>query len=153
MRVELFELWMRSDPKPRGGCINGMNVDDEFPVLHWLLREHVAEVFAALMDQRREELQEFVIWLLKKARHYAECFTSSYQGWSYVTYTYGRPRFRFCARLALEVEKSAIDLGINVPDDARLPEMPDLDRGGFSALFTSKRQALRFVRAMKEQQD
>jgi hypothetical protein len=34
LRAALFELWMDIEPKPVGGSIGGMNMDDEFPVLH-----------------------------------------------------------------------------------------------------------------------
>jgi hypothetical protein len=153
MRAELFDCWMRSDPKPCGGDINGMGMDNEFPVLHWILREYVGGVFAALVDQRRQQLQEFVLWLLGEARYFAEYFSPSYEYTSYVVYAYGRPRFEACARLALEVENAALALGFNVPDDVRLPDMPTIDDHGWAVEFASSRQAKAFVRRMRKQQD
>jgi hypothetical protein len=138
MRAELFDRWLRSDPKARGGDINGMGMDNEFPVLHWLLKDAATRVFAALVDQRRRELQEFVLWLLKEARRFAEYFSPSYRYTSFVVYAYGRPRFETCARLALEVENAAIELGFDIPDDVRLPEMPTIDDHGWAVEFASK---------------
>jgi hypothetical protein len=110
-------------------------------------------VFAALVDQRRQQLQEFVIWLLEKGRYYAKYFSSSYEYTSFTVYAYGRPRFETCARLALEVENAAIALGFNVPDDVKLPEMPTIDDHGWAVEFASSSQAKAFVRKMREQQD
>jgi hypothetical protein len=107
----------------------------------------------SLVEKCPQELQQFVIWLLGKARHYAEYFTSSYRFTSFVVYAYGRPRFEVCARLASEVDNAAIDLGINVPDDARLTGMPNIGHAGFAVQFASMRRAKKFVRNMQDRQD
>jgi hypothetical protein len=121
MRVRLFELWLRTEPKPRGGVIHGLNVDDEFGVLHWILKKNAADVLSRFVEEQRDALERFVDWLLEKARAYTKYFTGSYHYTSSVVYEFGRPRFAARIRLALEVEKAAIALGLTVPDDARLP--------------------------------
>jgi len=101
-------------------------MDDELPVLHWLLRERVAEIFQVLIENRQKELQEFVSWFLGAARRYARYFTRCYKFDSFVAYAYGRPRFALWARLAKEVQDAATSLGIPILEEVRLPAMPRL---------------------------
>ena len=112
MRARLLDLWLRAEPKPVGGSICGLNVDDEFGVLHWLLSGQVVAVFAELIDTCREDLERFAIWLLGKARPFAQYLTSDDPFSSFVVYAFGRPRYRVRVRLALELEKAALDLGL-----------------------------------------
>ena len=91
------------------------------------MREHVAGVFALLLERRGDDLRRFVAWLLAKARFSAEHFEAGYKFGSFVVYTFGRPRHAVRARLAREVERAALDLNIPVPDSVKLPAMPDLD--------------------------
>jgi hypothetical protein len=59
-RAGLFELRLRAEPKPKGGGIAGMLMDDELPILHWLLREQVTGVFQILVENHHDRLREFV---------------------------------------------------------------------------------------------
>ena len=126
LRAGLFELWLRATPKPKGGLLYG-TMDDELPVLHWLLREQAAEVFQSLVGTHHKDLQEFVSWFLGEARQYTEYFTGSYKFTSFIAVMYGRPRFAAWARLAKEVQDAATSLGIAVPEAVLLPAMPDLE--------------------------
>jgi hypothetical protein len=99
---------LRTEPKPKGGIMSGLgNRDNELPVLHWLLRERVPEIFQVLVENRQKELAEFVSWFLGEARPYARYFTGSYKFDSFVVYAYGRPRFAAWAQLGKEVEDAA----------------------------------------------
>jgi hypothetical protein len=129
-RVELFKRWLRCEPKPRGGKINDLNIDDEFPVLHWILRENANDVFSAADVDDLDGLREFIVWVLRKGRHYAEYFDGTYRWSSFNMYTSGCPRFQLCAKLAREIENGAIAIGIDVPDAVRLPAMPHIGMGG-----------------------
>jgi hypothetical protein len=137
LRAGLFELWLRTDPKPKGGAITGMNMDNELPVLHWLLWKQVAEVFQDMIRTRRSELQEFVSWFLDKARAYTEYFTGGYKFGSFNVYAHGRPRYAAWARLAQEIQDAATNLGIPFPEELRLPAMPDLEEPTRAFLVTS----------------
>jgi hypothetical protein len=137
LRAGLFELWLRAEPKPKGGRLWLGSMDDELPVLHWLLRERAAEVFQDLIGTHRRALKEFVSWLLDKARPYAEYFTGGYKFTSFVVYTYGRPRFAAWAKLAKEVEDAATNLGIAILEGVRLPAMPHLEEPTRSFSTTS----------------
>lgn len=151
LRAGLFELWLRTSPKPKGGVLYG-TMDDELPVLHWLLREQAAEVFQALVGTRHEELQEFVPWFLGKAYPYTKYFTGSYKFTSFVVYTYGRPRFAAWARLANEVQDAATRVGIAVPSDVQLPAMPHLEAPTRALCITSPVQmSSRLVKRIAEQ--
>jgi hypothetical protein len=68
-------------------------MDDELPVLHWLLRGQAPEVFQGLVETHLNELQEFVSWFSDKAHPYAKYFTGHYNYSSSTVDTYGRPRF------------------------------------------------------------
>jgi hypothetical protein len=92
-----------------------MRMDDELPVVDWLLRDRVAEIFQTLAPNHRDELQQFVLWFLDRARRYTPYFTGEYEYTSFVVYAYGRPRFALWARLAREVEEAAMNLGIPIP--------------------------------------
>ena len=127
LRAGLFELWLRAEPKPNGGRFFCGNMDDELPVLHWLLRERAAQIFQGLVGTRHQELQEFVSWFLGKARPYTSYFTGGYKFTSFITYAYGRPRYAAWAKLAKEVQDAATSLGISIPESLRLPAMPDLE--------------------------
>ena len=127
VRAGLFELWLRADPKPKGGIMSVGHMDNELPVLHWLLREQVAAIFEVLIGNRRQELEKFVSWFLGEALYYARYFTGSYKFDSFVVYAYGRPRFALWARLAKEVQNAATSLGIAFPEEVRLPAMPRLE--------------------------
>jgi hypothetical protein len=123
IRARLFELWLRSEPKPTGGGIGGMLMDGELPVLHWLLHDQVAEVFQALAQNHHDELREFVCWFLEKAHPYTRYFTGAYKYTSSIVSNYGRPRFAAWVRLAQEIEAAAMSLGISIPEGLRLPVM------------------------------
>jgi hypothetical protein len=127
LRAGLFELWMRAAPKPKGGDISGMCMDDELPVLHWLLREQVREVFEVVTESRPYELREFVAWFMNKSRSHTEYFSGNYEYSSFNEYTYGRPRHAAWVRLAQEVQNAAAILGISFPKRARLPALPTLE--------------------------
>ena len=103
------------------------HMNDDLPVLHWLLHEQVAAIFEVLIENRRQELQTFVSWFLGEARQYSRYFTGRYRFDSFVVYAYGRPRFALWARLAKEVQDAATSLGISFPEEVRLPAMPNLD--------------------------
>jgi hypothetical protein len=122
-RGGLFELWLRTEPKPKGGGISGMLMDDELPILHWLLSEQVAGVFQILPENHHDQLREFVCWFLDKARRYTDYFTGNYRYSSSIVYNFGRPRFAAWVRLAQEVQAAAVSLGISIPEDVRLPPM------------------------------
>jgi hypothetical protein len=122
-RAGLFELWLRAEPKPKGGDISGMLMDDELPILHWLLREQVAGVFQVIAESHNDELREFVCWFLDKARRYTQYFSGNYRYSSSIVYNFGRPRFAAWLRLAEEVQAAAVSLGISIPEDVRLPAM------------------------------
>jgi hypothetical protein len=122
-RAGLFELWLRAEPKPKGGGISGMLMDDELPILHWLLREQVAEVFQILAENHHDQLRKFVCWFLGKAHHYTQYFSGNYRYSSSIVYNFGRPRFAAWVRLAEEVQTAAVSLGISFPGDLRLPAM------------------------------
>jgi hypothetical protein len=126
-RAALFELWLRSDPKPTGGGIAGMMMDDELPILHWLLRDQVAEVFQVLAPSHHYQLREFACWFLEEARRYTEYFSGSYRYSSFNVYAFGRPRFAAWVRLAQEVQDAAAKLGMIIPEGLRLPAMPELE--------------------------
>jgi hypothetical protein len=57
LRGGLFELWLRAEPKPKGGIMSVGHMENELPVLHWLLREQVAAIFEVLIENRRPELR------------------------------------------------------------------------------------------------
>jgi hypothetical protein len=122
-RAGLFELWLRAEPKAKGGGISGMLMDDELPILHWLLRDQVAEVFQAIAESHNDQLREFVCWFLGKARHDTEFFSGNYRYSSSIVHNFGRPRFAAWVRLAQEVQAAAVSLGISIPEDVRLPAM------------------------------
>jgi hypothetical protein len=149
MRARLFELWLRAEPKPVGGSICGLTADDEFGVLHWLLSGQVAGVFAELIDRRREDLERFVLWLLGKARPFAQYLNYDYPFSSFVGYAFGFPHYRVRVRLALEVEKAALHLDLDIPEDVRLPEMPNLDRQDFAGLLPDTPRSKRILRGMQ----
>ncbi len=114
-----------------GFCFSG----SEFPFLRWLLAGHVRAVFSDLMGRRPDELGAVRPLAAPEAHYYASCFSADYRFGSYNEFTFGRPLFRACAQLGLEVEKAALALGIAVPDDVRLPAMPALNNGGWSILL------------------
>jgi hypothetical protein len=91
IRAGLFELWIRAEPKPTGGDISGMHMDDELPILHWLLREHAAKVFRTVVENHHSELQEFVLWFLGKARNHTEHFSGNYEYHSFNVYALPPP--------------------------------------------------------------
>lgn len=101
-------------------------MDDELPVLHWLLRERAAEVFQHLVGTHRKAIEEFVSWFLGKSHPYAKYFTGRYNYTSSTVYTYGRPRFAAWAMLGKEVQDAATSLEIPFPEALRFPAMPDL---------------------------
>ena len=136
LRVGLFELWLRAKPKPKGGHLWLGNMDDELPVLHWLLREQAAEIFQGLVGTHRKAIEEFVSWFLGKARPYTQYFTGGYN-FSFITYAYGRPRFAAWAKLGKEVQDAATSLGIPLPEASGLPAMPDLEIPTRWSLVTS----------------
>jgi hypothetical protein len=111
-RAGLFELWLRAEPKPKGGGIAGMLMDDELPILHWLLRDQVAEVFQAIAESHNDQLREFVSLFLDKARRYTEYFSGNYRYSSSIVYNFGRPRFAAWVGLAQEVQAAAVSLGL-----------------------------------------
>jgi len=127
LRAGLFELWLRAEPKPKGGLFYCGSMDNELPVLHWLLRERAVEVFEGLIGTHRKAIEEFVSWFLDKARPYAKYFTGRYHYTSSTTYTYGRPRFAAWSLLGKEVQDASTSLGIPFPKSLRLPAMPDLE--------------------------
>jgi hypothetical protein len=133
----LFALWLRAKPKPKGGLLYCGNMDDELPVLHWLLREQAAEVLQGLVGTHRKAIEEFVSWFLDKAHPYAKYFTGHYNYTSSTVYTYGRPRFAAWARLGKEVQDAATSLGIPFAENLRLPAMPDLEKPTQASLVTS----------------
>jgi hypothetical protein len=97
LRAGLFELCLRAEPKPKGGLLWCGNMDDELPVLHWLLQEQAAEVFYSLVGTHHKELLEFVSWFLGRTRPNAKYFTKRYRFDCFVLYAYGRPRFALWA--------------------------------------------------------
>jgi hypothetical protein len=133
----LFELWLRAEPKPKGGRLPCGSMDDELPVLHWLLREQAAEILQDLAATHEKALAEFVSWFLGKARPYTGYFTGGYKFGSFNMYAFGRPRYAAWARLAQEVQDAAASLGIPFPESLRLPEMPDLEKSTQASLVTS----------------
>ncbi len=126
-RSGLFELWLRATPKPKGGLLWCGNMDDELPVLYWLLRDQAAEIFQCLVGTHHKAIEEFVSWFLDKAHPYAKYFTGRYNYTSSTVYTYGRPRFAVWAKLGKEVQDAATSLGIPFPESLRFPAMPDLE--------------------------
>ena len=128
LRAGLFELWLRAEPKPKGGRLLCGSMNDELPVLHWLLREQAAELFHGLVGTHHQELRDFVSWFLDKARPYTSYFTGGYKFGSFNMYAFGRPRYAAWARLAQEVQDAATSLGIPFPESLRLPAMPDLEK-------------------------
>jgi hypothetical protein len=128
LRAGLFELWLRAEPKPKGGRLLCGSMDDELPVLDWLLREQAAVVFQGLVGAHHKELEEFVSWFLAKARPYTGYFTGGYKFGSFNMYVFGRPRYAAWSRLAQEVQGAATSLGIPFPESVRLPTMPDLEK-------------------------
>jgi hypothetical protein len=123
IRARLFELWLRAEPKPTGGNISGMLMNDELPMLYWLLREQAGEVFQVVAESHHEPLREFVCWFLEKAQPYTRYFTGAYEYSSSVVYNFGRPRFAAWVQLAQEVQAAAMSLGISIPENVRLPVM------------------------------
>src|SRR5262249_58752859 len=75
LRAGLFELWLRAEPKPKGGRLLCGSMNDELPVLHWLLRERAAQVFQGLGGTHHKELHEIVSSFLGKAHPYTAHFT------------------------------------------------------------------------------
>jgi len=112
-------------------------MNDELPVLHWLLRERAAQVFQGLVGTHHKELHEFVSWFLGKAHPYTGYFTGGYRFTSFNMYAFGRPRYAAWARLAQEVQDAATSLGIPFPESLRLPAMPDLEKPTQASLVTS----------------
>jgi hypothetical protein len=152
VRAGLFELWLRTEPRPKVGAISGMNMDSELPVLHWLLRKQVAHVFENLNGAHYNELQEFVSWFLDKARAYTEYFTGGYKFGSFNVYAHGRPRYAAWARMAQEVQAAAEGLGIPFPEELRLPAMPALEEPTRAFLVTSSTGIFhRHLKRMAEQ--
>jgi hypothetical protein len=137
LRAGLFELWLRAEPKPKGGRLPCGSMDDELPVLHWLLREQSAEVFQGLVATHHKALEEFASWFLGTARPYTGYFTGGYKFGSFNMYAFGRPRYAAWARLAQEVQDAAVSLGIPFPESLRLPAMPDLEKPTQASLVTS----------------
>jgi hypothetical protein len=129
LRAGLFELWLRAEPKPKGGLLYCGNMDNELPALHWLLRKQAAEVLQVLVGTHGKAIEEFVSWFLDKAHPYAKYFTGRYNYTSSTTYTYGRPRFAAWALLGKEVQDAASSLGIPFPKRLRFPAMHDLSAG------------------------
>ncbi len=136
LRAGLFELWLRAKPKPKGGHLFCGRMDDELPVLHWLLREQAVEIFQCLVGTHRKAIEEFVPWFLDKARPYTCYFTGGYN-FSFITYAYGRPRFATWAKLGKEVQDAASSLGVPLPEVSGLPAMPDLEIPTRWSLVTS----------------
>jgi hypothetical protein len=128
LRAGLFELWLRAEPKPKGGRLPCGSMDDELPVLHWLLREQAAEVFQGLVATHHKALEEFVCWFLGKARPHTGYFTGGYKFGSFNMYAFGRPRYAAWARLAQEVQDAAASLRMIIPEELRLPAMPELEK-------------------------
>jgi hypothetical protein len=122
----LFELWLRTEPKPKGGILYCGSIDNELPVLYWLLRDQAAQVFQGLVGTHGKAIEEFVSWFLDKAHLYAKYFTGRYNYTSSTVYTYGRPRFAAWAALGKEVQDAARSLGIPFPKSLRFPAMPEL---------------------------
>jgi len=116
-----------AEPKLKGSLLYCGKLDDELPALHWLLRERAAEVFQGLVESHRNELREFVAWLLDKARTYTKYFAGRYNYTSSTVYTCWRPRFAAWAGLGKEVQDAATSLGIPFPNSLRFPAMPDLE--------------------------
>jgi hypothetical protein len=137
IRAGLFQLWMRAEPKPTRGDISCMHMHDELPVLHWLLRDQAVEVFEAVVENHYHELQEFVLWFLGKASHHTEHFIGNYEYRSFNVYAFGRPRHAAWARLAQEVQSAAAGLGVSIPEEVRLPAMPDLESPTNACLIMS----------------
>ena len=137
LRAGLFELWLRAEPKPKGGRLPSGSMDDELPVLHWLLREQAAEIFQSLVATHEKALAEFVSWFLGKARPYTQHFTGGYKFGSFNMYAFGRPRYAAWARLAQEVQDAATSLGIPFPETLQLPAMADLEKPTQASLVTS----------------
>jgi hypothetical protein len=119
IRAGLFDLWLRAEPKPTGGDISGMLMEGELPVLHWLLREQVAEIFRILAENHHDQLRDFVCWFLDKARPYTEYFSGNYRFTSFNMYAFGRPRFAAWIRLAQEVQDAAVNLQMTIPEATR----------------------------------
>jgi len=119
-------LWLRAEPKPRGGRLLGMHRHDELPLLHWLLREQVAEVFGVVSAKHREELQKFVAWFLDKAREHTRYFSGKVRHPPSTAFNYSRSWHTAWALLAKEVQAAARSLGISVPRRLRVPAMPTL---------------------------
>jgi hypothetical protein len=137
LRAGLFELWLRAKPKPKGGLLWFGSMEDELPILHWLLREQAAVVFQGLVATHHKELEEFVSWFLEKARPNTKYFTGSYKFTSFNIYAFGRPRYAAWSRLAQEVQGAATSLGIPFPESLGLPAMPDLEIPTQASLVTS----------------
>lgn len=115
-RAELFAMWLRTEPKPQGGRIGSVNCSGSVvPVLNWLLHGHVADVFSALDDDHRSELEQFALWFLREARPHAHVY-------------HGHPMRRglhsVWAKLGPEVQEAADQLGLPIPDEVRLPPIP-----------------------------
>jgi hypothetical protein len=127
----------RAEPRPTGGGILGMMMDDELPILHWLLREQVAEVFQVLAQNHHDQLREFVCWFLERARRYTEYFSGSHRYSSFNMYAFGRPRFAAWVRLAQEVQDAAVSLGVSIPAELRLRLMPALNEPTRAVLIES----------------
>ena len=126
-RAGLFELWLRAEPKPRGGRLLGMHRRDELPLLHWLLREQVAEVFGILAQKHHDELQKFVVWFLDKAREHTRYFGGKVRHSPSTAFNYSRSWHTAWALLAKEVQAGARSLGISFPRRLRVPAMPTIE--------------------------
>lgn len=126
-RVNLFAEWVASEPWT-GGRSASREVSDDFDLVQlvaWLLADDVARTLTAVGKTHRQAVENFVIWVLGATKANTAFFTTRHSG--YVVNTYGPPYHRPAARLAQAVAVSAENLGVKVPEELRVPEMPFLE--------------------------
>jgi hypothetical protein len=115
-RAELFAMWLRTEPKPEGGKIGTIKITGSTtPILSWILAGHAIDVFEALDEGYRSELEQFAAWFLKAP-------TTGKQ--VYRGHPMGRGLHEARAQLEEEVEEAARQLGLPVPNGAATPPSP-----------------------------
>lgn len=118
-RARLFALWLRMDPKPKGGRLGEISTTpSECPLLRWLLVGHVLGIFEALEDDHRSELEQFVRWYLGEARAHARSMANLLGNGPNASI--GRAYHSFWTYLGKEVQAAADSLDLTIPDEVRM---------------------------------
>ena len=126
-RQKLFGEWVESEPWANGRSTS-RHVCDDFHLVQlvaWLLDDDVSRTLTAVGKIHRHAVETFVVWVLGVTKVNTAFFTTRHSG--YVVNTYGPPHHRPAARLAHAVAMSAESLGVKVPEELRVPEMPFLE--------------------------